>query len=548
MAQRIERSEASDAEWETAVRQAEVLAPLAQKPKKKKRADVDRAALSLGISTANAYRLIKLLDQDPRPTALLPHPPGPDAGKGLLDPRVEAVISEVLERSYCSSQKPKESVVVTEIRGKCREQGLIPPGRKAVHTRIQAIDLFTRLRSREGENAAERAAPRPGGMEATAPNQIWLIDHTLADLILVDRRYRLPIGRPTITLIIDAYTRMCVGYYVSLGAPSIIQTAMALLRAFMPKEALLESIDHNWHWPCHGFPETLHSDNGIDFKSLAIRRGLDTYGVAQDFRPVRQPRYGALIERFIGTLMGELHLVPGTTFSNVQQRGDYDSDRRAVMTLDAFETWVLLQISRYHRSPHRGIDGFTPQSRWQEAVENGFIPRAVPPSYAEDVLLAFLPSAKRQLSRTGIHFKRLRYWAPWFGPLIRKGAGSVEIRFDPRDMSFIWALGPTGWERVHLYRRQAPFTLAEHELASAQLRANAAASANEDDIHYLRRQTREVIDEEAKATRRARRRSESTERSIAAKASVFRSVETSPLALDFTSSPLPSQMREVEEW
>lgn len=71
------------------------------------------------------------------------------------------------------------------------------------------------------------------------------------------------------------------------------------------------------------------------------------------------------------------------------------------MTLDAFETWVLLQISRYHRSPHRGIDSFTPQSRWEEAVAGGFEPRAVPPSYAEDVLLAFLPSAKRQLSRTG---------------------------------------------------------------------------------------------------------------------------------------------------
>lgn len=370
----------------------------------------------------------------------------------------------------------------------------------------------------------------------------------MADLILVDRRYRLPIGRPTITLIINAYTRMCVGSYVSLGAPSIIQTAMALLRAFMPKDALLESIGHDWPWPCHGFPEVLHSDNGIDFKSLAIRRGLDTYDVAQYFRPVRQPRYRALIERFIGTLMGELHLVPGTTFSNVDRRGDYVSDRQAVMTLDAFEKWVLLQISRYHRSPHRGIDGFAPQSRWDEAVENGFKPRAVPPSYAEDVLLAFLPSAKRQVSRTGIHFKGLRYWAPWFGPLIRKGAGSVELRFDPRDMSYICVLGPTGWERVHLYRRKPPFTLREHELASAELRAKAASTVNEDDIHSLREQTQELVETEAKATRRTRRQSESTQRAIEAKASVFLSAETAPLALDFTSRPLPSQAREVEEW
>lgn len=296
------------------------------------------------------------------------------------------------------------------------------------------------------------------------------------------------------------------------------------------------------------FPQILHSDNGVDFKSVAVRRGLDTYGIAQDFRPVRQPRYGALIERFIGTLMGELHLVPGTTFSNIQQRGEYDSDRRAVMTLDAFETWVLLQISRYHRSPHRGIDGFTPQSRWEEAVAGGFTPRAVPPSYAEDVLLDFLPSAKRQLGRTGIQFKRLRYWAPWFGPLVRKGAGSVEIRFDPRDMSYIWVLGPAGWERVHLYHRIAPFTLREHELASAELRAKAGASVNEDDIHSLRYQTQEIVEAEAKATRRARRRNEHVQRSIEDKHSVFLTSDTAPSALDFTSTQSRSGRREVEEW
>lgn len=160
----------------------------------------------------------------------------------------------------------------------------------------------------------------------------------------------------------------------------------------------------------------------------------------------------------------------------------------------------------------------------------------------------FLPSAKRQVSRTGIHFKVLRYWAPWFGPLIRKGTGSVELRFDPRDMSYIWVLSPTGWERVHLHRRRPPFTLREHELARAELRAKAAASYNEDDTHSLREQAQELVEAEAKATRSARRRSESTQRAIDAKTSVFFPVETTTSALDFTSRSLPSQAREVEEW
>ncbi|MGN7096897.1 hypothetical protein [Brevundimonas diminuta] len=65
MAQRIGSANASNAEWEKVVRQAEILAPLAQRDRKK-RADVDRAAQVLGISTSNAYRLIRLFAADPR--------------------------------------------------------------------------------------------------------------------------------------------------------------------------------------------------------------------------------------------------------------------------------------------------------------------------------------------------------------------------------------------------------------------------------------------------------------------------------------------------
>jgi len=40
------------------------------------------------------------------------------------------------------------------------------------------------------------------------------------------------------------------------------------------------------------------------------------------------------IERLIGTLMGRVHLLPGTTTSNVADRGDYDSAKSAGMNLD----------------------------------------------------------------------------------------------------------------------------------------------------------------------------------------------------------------------
>ncbi len=72
--------------------------------------------------------------------------------------------------------------------------------------------------------------------------------------------------------------------------------------------------------------------------------------------------------------------VPGTTFSNVGQRGSYDSDKAACLTLDKLERWLAVTIAKYyHLRPHEGLDGQAPLRRWQDGVaalaaEGGTIP------------------------------------------------------------------------------------------------------------------------------------------------------------------------------
>lgn len=48
----------------------------------------------------------------------------------------------------------------------------------------------------------------------------------------------------------------------------------------------------------------------------------------------------------IGTQMGAVHLLPGTTFSNTVAKGAYPSEQRAVMTLKELERWMLRTRSR----------------------------------------------------------------------------------------------------------------------------------------------------------------------------------------------------------
>jgi hypothetical protein len=73
---------------------------------------------------------------------------------------------------------------------------------------------------------------------------------------------------------------------------------------------------------------------------------------------------GGHIERLLGTLMGALHELPGATFSSPQQRGNYDSDATAVMTLREIERWLTEYIvGVYHAKQHRGIQ--TSLQRWK---------------------------------------------------------------------------------------------------------------------------------------------------------------------------------------
>jgi hypothetical protein len=51
------------------------------------------------------------------------------------------------------------------------------------------------------------------------------------------------------------------------------------------------------------------------------------------YRPPGQPHFGGVVQRVIGTMMQMVHELPGTTFSSTAERGGYNSDANAVLTL-----------------------------------------------------------------------------------------------------------------------------------------------------------------------------------------------------------------------
>jgi putative transposase len=278
---------------------------------------------------------------------------------------------------------------------------------------------------------------------------------------------------------------------------------MALSMACLPKAKWLESLAIDLDWPRHGIPEVLHLDNASEFHSEALRRGCERYGSRLDYRPPGQAYTGGHIERYLGTLMGRIHGVPGTTMSNVKARGRYQSEKRASLSLRELEAWLTLEIGdRYHYAIHRGLH-MTPFAAWARALGKRPIPS---PDYPEKFVLDFLPVISRKIGRSGFQMFHIRYWDPLLSHLFTESQ-RLFVRYDPRNLAKVWVPIPDRGEYLtvpYADLRRPPISQSEQEAAMREIQASGRRTANEDAIFSTIELQRKLIDR-ARSSTKARR-------------------------------------------
>jgi len=529
------------------VRRATVLRPLVQaylKGTGSLESGINDAVWELGVSRATIWRWIKrLAEEGGRTSALASRKRGRPTGTTLISGKVEAVIEEHLRRYFLRRERPSLSRVATEIRSACWQQGLQPPTRRTVQRRLDAMDAREVAKARVGAKAArQKFAPVTGENKAKQPLEVVQIDHTPADIILVDSFDRHPIGRPWVTLAIDIATRMVTGYYVALEAPSRLSVALCLTQAVTPKAEILAELECSVSWPAQGKPHSIHVDNGRDFRSHAFRSACAEWGINLVYRPPGSPHFGGHIERLIGTMMGAVHLLPGTTQSSVLAKGDYDAEGMATMTLSEFDRWFVLEICRYNNSIHSSL-GCTPVAKWEalSAEMMGDIPFEM-----EAFWVSFLPSELRKVRRDGIHLFQIRYWSDALAGHIGRGDGRVVVRYDPRDLSVIWVELDGGRYVEARYRNLEipPVSLWEYREAMRKARALGKSESNELVLAELIRQQRQ-IEAESRGLTKAERRSRERKTAIKGSNSAVATTEgLRPIDTGDTSRPL----FKVERW
>ncbi|QJE72352.1 DDE-type integrase/transposase/recombinase [Aerophototrophica crusticola] len=492
------------------------------------------AAEAHGTTYPTIYRWMKAYEGRRLLSDLAPRRRGKPMPK-LLDPKVEAVISSVIKDFYLTDQKPNGQRTIEEVHRRCRAAKLPKPHASTIRARLDALEPQEKVLKRQGKKAAHDkfGAVKGEFPGADAPLAVVQIDHTLLDIIVVDEEQRLPIGRPWLTLAIDVFSRMVFGYHLSLDRPSAFAVGLCLCHGMLDKKAELERLGIKGEWPVWGKPRMVHADNGKDFRSHLIRDTLDEHDILYEFRPPKTPHYGGHIERLCGTLGGQIHALPGTTFSNPKKRGEYDSSGKACMTLAELRHWLLtLIVGIYHNKVHDGIKQ-PPLARWNDGVIGGGTvkrPTGLPDPIANPrrLRLDFLPFAERTVQPEGIVWDKIWYRDPLISQHVRSREGSrlrkFKVRRDPTDISKLYFLDPGlkdyveipyrdyGRPSISLWEYKAALNWLERQ--GKQAEDEAAIFAAFEDMHRIadgaKRETKRVRRQRAKRDEMRRHREDLT--------------------------------------
>ncbi len=493
------------------------------------RADVEAAAAAVGVHPATLYRDMLRLEGRGSVRDLLPKALGFPKGRSRLSARQEEVISLCIQSHFLTLARPSTVKVAKKIGDMCEDEGLPRPSRATVIRRLNAIPKRIVALKRHGPKAAEQQTPRPGRYVVARPWDVWQIDHTLADVIVVDRDGK-PIGRVWLTIVLDVCTRMVVAYYVGLEPPSTIRVAATLDLAVSPKAAWLAARGLDYVWPAKGLPLLLHSDRAKEFTSPNLRRALLNHGTDTFYRPPGRTRFGGHIERLIGTMMGTCRLLPGATHNSPSARGNYDSKGAARLGIDDLEMYFAHQIlGIYHHAKHSAL-GMSPLDAWAKRPK-GWEPEC--PGDMETFRLDLFPECSRTITRQGVSAFGDEYYSRELGEAYIAGARKVVVKYDPRDLSQIYVRVANGRYLVVPYRLQREEPAPTLWLHKAGRRARTQAGDSSRDRATIRRanEAAERVIEESLKSDKIKRQAERLRRDRLA-AAEFRSAMPAPSTPD----------------
>lgn len=328
--------------------------------------------------------------------------------------KFSAHVTELIEGMALKKPRLSVATIHRRIVKIARNQDWKPPSYSSVYVIIRNLNPAMITLAHEGQTAFRDKFELIHLHHAEKPNSIWQADHTMLDILVLDSNGKTV--RPWLTTVIDDYSRMIAGFTLFLGAPSSLQTSLALRQAIWRKETP--------SWPICGIPDVLYVDHGCDFTSTHLEQVSATLHFRIIFSTIGRPQGRGKVERFFGTLNTEL--LPDLP-------GCLDHGKPVTppsLSLPELETAIGSYIVDTYNTREHSQTSVSPRIAW---LDNGWLPR-MPDSLEDLDLLLIMVAKSRVVRRDGIHFQGLRYIDTTLAAYVRE---SVTIRYDPRDMAEI---------------------------------------------------------------------------------------------------------------
>ncbi|MBR0708000.1 DDE-type integrase/transposase/recombinase [Bradyrhizobium liaoningense] len=298
--------------------------------------------------------------------------------------------------------------------------------------------------------------------------------------------------RLVLCLAIDVATKCVVG--MSLARAACPENALRCLEmAVSDKQEYADAAGAVTPWDMCGTMESAVADAGTSFANLKFRTRTVDLGVQFKTTVAGVPFLRGTVERvFRSTDDKFIALFSGRTFSDSVEKGDYDSEGRACLTVDEFaEALVRYKIDHYHNHPHDGLGGEAPRPCWRRLTEEYGVD---PPPDDHLRRIVFGLELSVVLGAHGLRVLGIDYQSGELNDLFcRRGPVRVDVRVDLGNLGGISAKIGDDWLLVEgapeLYRVTAKDWIAvwdEFQARNAAVNAITAGILNETMAHLVK--------------------------------------------------------------
>ncbi len=308
--------------------------------------------------------------------------------------------------------------------------------------RVADTDRYRRISLREGEGRARMACrtSMDGGV-ADYPLQRVELDHTILNWVVVCDRTGLPLGRPVLTVAIDAHSGYIVGFYLSFYGPGVTSVTGVLKNSFLPKDDLIRGFDLKNPWLSHGLADEWVLDNGMEFHSKIFKAICWELKIDMTYCRVRTPWLKPHVERFFADL-NWLTLARGRVDKVVANVVRMDPYKDACITFSDLVRGLTQFIVDVHPFQINERKIARPFDLFMEGMER--CPPANFPVDPEKLRLISGMSKQLTIDQGGTNLVGLPYGGAELKPLRDRYGKSfkTECRWDPDDMSKLFVRDP----------------------------------------------------------------------------------------------------------